>query len=86
MNHGQLTFTQLLQRLPLPTLRRCVARYAGELLYSRRIVGWEVHDRSHVEHTAYLVCQHGHAFGQRPAAHMSHRSAREPVRASRPVR
>jgi hypothetical protein len=30
MNQGQLVFAQLMQHLPLTTLRRCVARYAGE--------------------------------------------------------
>jgi hypothetical protein len=30
MNEGQLVFAQLMQHLPLITLRRCVARYQGE--------------------------------------------------------
>ena len=30
MNHGQLVFAQLMQHLPLTTLRRCVSRYQGE--------------------------------------------------------
>jgi hypothetical protein len=30
MNQGQLVFAQLMQHLPLATLRGCVARYAGE--------------------------------------------------------
>jgi hypothetical protein len=30
MNEGQLVFAQLMQHLPLTTLRRCVARYQGE--------------------------------------------------------
>lgn len=30
MNQGQLVFSQLMQHLPLTTLRRCVARYRGE--------------------------------------------------------
>jgi hypothetical protein len=29
MNQGQLAFAQLVQRLPLMTFRRCVARYEG---------------------------------------------------------
>jgi hypothetical protein len=30
MNQGTLVFSQLMQHLPLTTLRRCVARYRGE--------------------------------------------------------
>jgi hypothetical protein len=30
MNHGKLVFAQLMQHLPLTTLRRCVSRYDGE--------------------------------------------------------
>lgn len=30
MNQGRLVFAQLMQHLPLTTLRRCVTRYAGE--------------------------------------------------------
>ncbi len=30
MNQGKLVFAQLMQRLPLTTIRRCVARYGRE--------------------------------------------------------
>jgi hypothetical protein len=30
MNQGKLVFAQLMEHLPLTTVRRCVARYSGE--------------------------------------------------------